>query len=1043
VALKKTSESPSIADTVLFDLPCPDASGCFPANPYKVNRVVIFFVERDFSGPGVTEFESRVANPAADAAAEHAEAVACASPTPENVREAKRARAAADSAASVSPIFYNEARPVATFGTDDFPAWLSTDTGNAILTPDEFDENGNAQSGHFNLEWSPVGMREGDYFLCWTWTPNPAGDSLANFQQFYLQGATQLTTSLPTHQTDPEKYETLLERYLPEMFKFTLADNDLTPEVLQSYHKAVARQFTDVENQANQVSDLLDANATHEAFLPLLGNMLNVKLKSEDPTLWRRQIKQAVPLYKKKGTLNGLKEALASAGVTLTKVTRLWQVVSRYTWQESFVVSADPETEFALAKVAVLSDPNFELYHRASGSDDYTPLTTDYVDFATSGGVTTVTWLGDVNPTPISLAGGDVVRVVYPVVAVPNPTEQTIENYVRTLPLMDLRDELAQKYPPKNWNVRLIEEDDPLFAVVIPSRHPYHDPIIWGKVRTEFPYSENAYNMDEYNGSTRDSISPCDIGKEFVDSCSYGQSSKITVDVEIENLSDHRITEATDVIREMIPFHAQVQALNFAGGYTDLVQPPVETIECLITMQGQETVVSGSAQLYFNRAMRRGLTTEEITRTMLASSVVAATDTGTGANVAVAVFSGTVRFDRIGLDPTTGTLEILSPSAYAGRYSLANPLKNTAELASVVAEPVAATPFTFRVDNLVESFPSGCSVAPAHKRVLLDPAKDFGETGVQSQWDVDHGTATGAWVVTISGINHAVLNVMPDGGLLLDDPSNVLPLVTTTGVSYVLKNASLTVIDSGSGATLNVEARGVVTLPLTPPIDVRDIAEVGFYARLNGTGPQYVVIGHIDGSLTKFLILGWTGASASGIRVDVYHRLADGQTGNLAYKGMTVTLGTQNETSLGVLNGANAGTLYTEDDIVENDHFKENFLVEINGDMYVMADIDGSLVTLAGGPVVDWKTTGTPVSVVLHRFNKTSFTASGQEFNNYDRRGDDIIVAETDTASFPLMYRAHALNKAKQNQVEDEVGQEETISFEIEYQDGTTEQGEI
>ena len=94
-----------------------------------------------------------------------------------------------------------------------------------------------------------------------------------------------------------------------------------------------SKGFTFIEDQANSAIDLLDANATHEQILPLLGNMFNVRLKSNDPTLWRRQIKQSVPNYKQKGTYKGLKIAFNQAGIDLKKFTRLCNVIWSQSWK--------------------------------------------------------------------------------------------------------------------------------------------------------------------------------------------------------------------------------------------------------------------------------------------------------------------------------------------------------------------------------------------------------------------------------------------------------------------------------------------------------------------------------------------------------------------------------------------------------------------------------------------------------------------------------------------------------------------------------------
>ena len=145
-------------------------------------------------------------------------------------------------------------------------------------------------------------MREGDYFICWTWTPLIAGSTLTQHYKFSLSGNTETTTSIPTHYTDPKKYTTLLERYTPEVFKFSLADSDVTTDVIDRTNKTIAMGFNVLENLTNQLVDLHDPNALNEFLLPYLSNYFGLKLRTDDPTRWRGQIKRAVPLYKKKGT---------------------------------------------------------------------------------------------------------------------------------------------------------------------------------------------------------------------------------------------------------------------------------------------------------------------------------------------------------------------------------------------------------------------------------------------------------------------------------------------------------------------------------------------------------------------------------------------------------------------------------------------------------------------------------------------------------------------------------------------------------------------
>ena len=56
MALKKINEEPKVTDTILFELTTPDATGCYVQNPYKVDRLTIYYVERDFLGENFGEY---------------------------------------------------------------------------------------------------------------------------------------------------------------------------------------------------------------------------------------------------------------------------------------------------------------------------------------------------------------------------------------------------------------------------------------------------------------------------------------------------------------------------------------------------------------------------------------------------------------------------------------------------------------------------------------------------------------------------------------------------------------------------------------------------------------------------------------------------------------------------------------------------------------------------------------------------------------------------------------------------------------------------
>jgi hypothetical protein len=1053
VALIDANEFPKISDTVLFELPTSNEDGAFLVNPYKVDNVKIFYVQRSFTSHNLQQFDKKVYDTEQEEAAVAAEILAAETPTVENIKSAVDLRTESESNSITSPFYFDEAKPIAIFGNPKFPAWLSTDLDNVQIENVPLDADGNAQSGRFKLEWQPIGQREGDYFICWTWSMLPAGTTLSRNFHFNLSGDTQLTTSIPSHFTVPEKYDDLLERYTPEMYKISLSPGDLSVQTIDNLNKSIAKGFSFVEDFANQLVDLQDANSTHESLLPLLSNLFNLKLKTTDPTLWRRQIKNAIRLFKKKGTMGGLEEALKQAGVTLTKLTHLWQIISKYTWEESFVVDGPPLTEgFELEKVALAVDQdNFGLWLRYEGLEEYVELTSDYVVFDTVGGVTTMTWVGDTLSTgAISLDYGDILRVRYKYIEVPNPTQQTIEDYTIALPLMDQRDETDQKYPPKNWNVHVIEEDDPLFDVLIPVRHPYHDLLVWGQIRTEFPYSENVYNMEEYNGSIRDSLNPCDIDREFVDPCAACRSSMYNIVLEIENLSNDKLIEAQDVLREFSPFHALLHSLTFVGGVNEFIQPPVETIEMLVLYKGTESVVAGEAQMYFNRAIKRGKTTAAILRDELATSEVAvATTTGIAWNKFLTVFAPDLRFDEIGLDGDgTTILENLTDTV---ETTLSSPDGHTAIVGDTL-EPLDEAAFTFRVSNPVLDG-TLCDIFQDDIKKLSDVAQNYGLLGVQTDFDVEHGDATAPWKAYIPAYDatpYTIQNLLPDGSLILNDPSGTLPTINTTGLTYTIRtNLDVDVVTTSTGA-LGVTRRGRVQALSATVLDIDAIIDIEDHYFIDST-TQYKIVGFVKNTNDEFYISSYALGDKAGENLKVYKRLADNQIGYYSYRGLRLTKsGEDYETDLLISNGGNPPT---EDNVLENNRFKENFLVKIDDDYFSIAEIDGndpngSTTIVLNGPENYWRTWtkgGTSVSFTIYRYVKEATTIAGQQFDFperdfdfIDRRGTELVTNTVETA---ITMMATSLPNG--NEVNEYVYQEEAVSYSIEWADGTEEQGEI
>lgn len=963
MALKKIDQNPSLSDTVLFDLYTTDSDG-EATDPYKVNVATIFFVERDYVNKNLQSYSS-------------------------------------DIQGFVSTFYYKDAIPFKVFGTEDFPAWLSTDTENALVTL--------VETGHFQLQWTPELAKEGDYFLCYTWTPIEAGDSYSTVVHFYLVGDRQPAV-IPSHKTDPLKYPTLLERYTPEFLKQYLLSLDISPEVIQKTNAAIADGFTDIENLYNQLIDLLDANVVKETFLPYLANFFRMKLRSQDPILWRRQVRRAVPLLKKKGTLGGLQEALEQAGIEFKKITYYWQVVSKTTWQEAFLV--DTETVFQLSKKAILpaTDENFEIYYRPADGD-YELLSLDYVSFATTPGtdvpctdntpdITYATWTGEsVYSNPISLSAGDTVRIVYKVSESP---DQDAEDYIRTLPLADNRDQVD-----KNWNVRLIADDDFLFDVICPFKHDFQYPLVYGKIRTEFPYSENIYNMEEYSGSTRNSTNPCDLDGDFRDVCSCCRSSKISVDVEIDGMSDDRISETEEIIKEFVPFHAVIHSVNYVGSHDDLILPPVEEVECLIQFRFTENLFFG--QYDFNRIVYDGLDdTDTAKRNMLASSEEVATGSdGIGYNLAYYLYSPGVNFSKVGIREGLNLLEVLSGDN-AGEYEL----ENSGDVLGLSNYPLDEAGFPYRFSN-IQYEEMAASVYQDNLNVFSDDVDfsiiDIPNTGT---WSIEVKTGPQAGTYPIERItSHNTLILSNWSGSDLSD------------LDYDLVAPGSIVAYSSITGEVTVESRGRLETSLSGE-DV-DHGDYVLFA-----GDQYKVL-FIDGT-DLYIDEYEDGDQVGSVDFTVLRRLVEGEIGYFNFRGMRLRTTLNYETSLGIQNGQTPSANPTE-----SSDFKENYLVLIDDTYYTMSDIDGQDIYLVG-PVENWglagETTGVSYSII-HIANEENVTIQNGktgEFNTFipyvNRSGDSAIFILQQDAPAPMALRMQMLNDG----IEEAVSTKEELSYTIE-----------
>lgn len=1038
MATKKITENPKITDTILLEITTLNSDDCF-ATPYRVDSVVVYFVERDALGANYGEYTTTTIPDELREDLAEAEAAVCDDDSLYNQAKLEKIKSEIQSSAQSNTFYYKDRVAVHVIGTEELPAWLSTDTDNALLTLESEDEDGNAQVGHFSYEWNPKGsIREGDYFVCWTYTPLVSGEKLYGHLHFYVDGDGLLVATIPTHKTPADKYETLLERYLPDMYKYMLSDNDQTPVITDRLNKSIAKGFTFLEDMANQIIDLFDANSLHESMLSYLSNTLSLKLKSDDPTLWRRQIKEAVPLFKKKGTLEGLSEAFAQAGMTLNTFTQYWQVTSPYTWTESFKVTDSIVFELEKPDVIETDGDNFGLWLKREGETEYEEITVDYVTFEEGiDGIIRMTWVGDtLSSSPVSLSEGDTIKILYQYAEI---DDQSVEDYIQALPLMDQRDDNDQDYPPKNWNVRLIAEDDPLFDTLVPHRHPFVDPLVFGQVRTEFAYSENMYNADEYNGSIRPSYDPCRIDKSFVDPCSACLSSSYSVDIGVEELSNDRMLEAQEILKEYTPFHAQLHSITFTGDVNEFVPPPSEKIDMLVTVDYMQYILSGNNNVLFGRNMEGGLSNWVITRDDLTDQLtVLSGKLGTAYNQQITFIAPDDPLDSLGIIPENHILEILAPSANAGTYTIDDFDGHLAKVTSSVNEPLDEAAFTYVLSNVL--YESSVTTILQNDLVKIsDDELDFATLGVKTQWDVDNTPdyTGGSWKVLIpaySATAYEIVNIV-EGVLTLDGDEN-LPTSNVSGVSYSLLNDEDEVVDTSTTGSLSVLRRGHVNLNDSNITDLSQFARAGDYLLYDGS--EYK-ISTLDG--TNFWIDDYVDGEASGVTTQIRRRLVDEGIGYFGYRGLLLTTFSDHESEFGIVNGNNPPA---EDYVTDDSNFKENYMFKIGEEYYKILSIDGDEVVLSGRDQ-SWMTTeagGTAVAYSVIHFAKQEINVGFTVFDHLDRDGQDVVIREL-YSEIDQSTAIAALSAPSGSGVQDNVSQQEGVSYIIEMRNGETEQGDL
>jgi len=1020
------TDNPKVNDRVEFIFLTPDANKCYFEDPYYIENITIYFIQRNYASPNIQEYDSQASQSNLEARYLALKNIACNDPTEENIQLANRALDDWQSTIVTSTFYYQDSVIVYQQGSATNPLWVrgqpNTDSPIQKLANDEF------PYGRFSFYWDAENVREGDYFICYKWKPNPSGDTLSAHLGFYLASDIASYTSNPTHRTPENKYYDLLNLYLPEMYKSTYSDDDKTPETLDKLNQALNIGFRNMEDLVNQIIDLLDANVLQEPLLVYLANLFNLKLRSADPTRWRKQIKKAVPLNKAKGTIRALREALGDAGIRLDKFSQLWQVGTDYTFTESFVYLG--ENIFELEKVSLPINPTYFMLEYETLTQNYTEIDLSNIEIYTSSGVSYMKYIGN----PIEL--GSHLKITYQIKEFPNQEEIQLHGYIVSLPLADTRDDRYFEYPKKDWNTHVIEETDPLFDIIINVKNPFYDPVIFGKIRTEFPYSEQAYNMDEYNGSLRDSYNPKDIDKNFVEPCRNTISSRFNAELTIQDLSNIRLTEAQEIIADYIPFHAILHTLQFNGYMQDYMLPADESFQILIKYNGGEFLIAGEVTDVFNRNIQPGSDLyNPVLRNALASSTSIESGTTNGFNKNIVLFCHSQNLELIGINdnPPDTFLQILAPHANSGNYTVQNPTGNIVQIIGGVTEPLNQTDFTFILSNVTLA-DINFTVYQDNVYSISDSIIDYLYYPIKTTHDVNNGNATAAWKVEIvsTGFEYEIANTFNNKLILTNDGS--LSNISTTGLAYKVLDENNNIIFESTNGIYDVQKRGrIVVDPATGIGNIQTYFEYSLnnYFYFDSNSNQYYIDGYPE-TVNQFYIDGYDGGDQAGVIGKVLQRLVY-NTGNLNYDKMLITKPLTFP----------AFTDPTDPNALRDSTFKENYLIKINSTYFYSivseVNISGTDYLYISGRFEDWGTIssgGTSVNYELIQYVENAVTILGNNFPFVDRSNNELITYETTTAS--PMAMADLANGPKSVSI-----QEETIGYTILTKDNKKIEGKI
>jgi hypothetical protein len=1113
MAIVPYTNSPTVTDSILFDLYTPGLDGCFTQVPESFDTIKIFFISRSQTNQKDFSTSQIDVLPVLQRQLYEVEQEYCTTEDQltrqqilirkDRIESEIRSRTLYPNRTNTTDVnttlpnnaisenvqlptfggnttYYSEAVLAycagETCAPGNLPMWIYGEDNSASLIQQVTDDPV-LSNGHFRFIWEPGPIKEGDYYICYSYTMRLSAyksQTYTTYLHFYIRPDIKNEVAIPSHGCPPEKYMTLLTAYMPRMYDTNYAKQDKSVFTLTALNNSVAKAFTGLDDQASRLIDILNANCTPEPYLNYLAQMFSLKLMGNDITRWRGQIITAVPQFKRKGTLESLMQAFDQAGIFLSEYYQYWQVSVPQIYTQTFEFT--DVFVFELAKYtsdALLADygPDnlfiLELAEVALSPFEFRQQSTALINFIQNGdGTTSMVW----DSYAKNLQKGDRIKITYVTENMTAQQVQLCQYFLQNLILQDDRDYflITPNMPPKNWNMRLITSNDSYFDSFVPTRNPFYNPVVFGQIRTEFPYSENVYNMDEYNGSLRNSTNPGDMANDYEEGCSGTISADYGISVVVQDLSDFRLDEVRTILNNYTPFHSICRTLNFVGSVVDYILPPVETINWLMKYDYSEYLIAGDAQMAFNRktmwydfsgdpyASTDPATLGRVNyiRTDFAEEVVTPIVTGSitlwNKDLILSPVTQVVNYQSLLIDLNNCLLEVLDgvdSGSFDNPFEEVQPYKLIIKPASATAiDPVVSNSFTYRISNLIIS--GNFSISNSYQFSIADSSVDYLSYDIKT---VYQDGASIAWQVRIGTNNYPILYVNNNTIFIENNSINPLSTTSATGFSYSIINPLVInpVVSSTTGiydvckiAKVTSSGPGAQSLAsVCVPVPSQNM----YFTDDGVTFYKFYSLDQYD--TFSFYVLGYNiGLTSTFVVGKVYNRLTEA-LGTFEFDGM--------------LAQASWPTFYNSETVViRSDLIPEQCLLDVdygvNTYTYTLQVDFGSSSSVTPTKVgllgyfesigtVDTNPSGLTATCNLYKFN--TFAAppvvpalSGQNLYYVTRAGQEIW--SYDITSVPTFAMGlSGINEA--GRPVDFVKNNETIKFSVEFSDGQKAEGEF